>query len=128
MPSGSFRDVTVSKITYMVERTSTVGWQISGNPQVGQWVVVACAEGAADYVIDATSYSVCKGDILLLNHAMQRRAVSDPRNPWHFFSVGFDLDFSSDCDRRALAGLPCVVRAPQLLPLFQELSGMWEMK
>lgn len=119
-------DFRVERIKHAVERVTEPPWRMQGRTDPETHYLSYCVEGAAAYTIENRPYRVSVGDLVFLPSGTYREGACDPARPWRFYSVGFTLAFRKAEEAEAFRGLPRVLSAPSLLPLFQELLCVWQ--
>jgi AraC-like DNA-binding protein len=115
----------VPKINYEAFRKCLPDWHLRPH-FVDDNDITYVIDGKARYTIDGKGYELGSGDILCLTDGMEKKAVTDPHNPMHCFSVNFKPLHPG------LKSIPPVFPVvshiglkKELIDLFRELTISW---
>lgn len=124
-----FLDFSVTNINAIIERKSEQ-WSVNHLSFANNCVLVLCLDGKADYVFaDGSVISAKKDRILFFPPGNIRSGKADPKEPWHFISVNFDLlklDGNQDAFYRMLSHVDAA--SESIRAKFKKLSLLWKEK
>jgi AraC-like DNA-binding protein len=121
-------DFHISSIGHINEREPDPQWKFDRLVNHEYYVIAYCKDGEAIYKIGGNEIRVKKGDLLFFPKGLVRSAISDPDDPWAFYSVSFDIHFDNGKSRELFDGFGHIARNPYLhkLPsLFDEINLVW---
>ncbi len=118
----------ITNIDFLIHRHRPVGWSIKNlaNPRCA--ILVLATDGRAWYECENQRFEVTRGTMLFFPRGVVHSARSDPRAPWSFYSVGFELEVRNEASTQALAQLPRRLRldnVARLVELFGQLERQW---
>lgn len=122
-------DLVVTDIAYVIDRPPDPGWLVKDFVNPRSHILAYAASGRAHYQIGAAPHAIRPGALIFMPTGTPHTASSEPADPWHFWSVAFDLSCSDD-DREVLDSLPQVsyAIALDLAGLFREMYAAWTAK
>ena len=120
-------NLTVTEISYALHRVTKPSWRLDtkGNRF---FILAHSLAGEATYEFEQKSNLLKKGDLLFLPRNFPRRAVTNPQDPWAFYSVAFELEFFSAASEELLLACPNCSSFAELSPLFAQLYSTWAIK
>ncbi len=85
-------DFTVTHILNSIERETTKGWSFNANIS-DRYLVAVNLGGIGEYDINGHMIKVVENDLILFPPRTARKCVTDEFAPWHFISIGFDIEY-----------------------------------
>ena len=120
-------DFEIAAIQHVIERMPDPDWSMESALNRDLCIIGAALDGCAEYMIDGQTYRIKKGDLILLRPGTVRAARSLADDPWHFISIGCQLQFPDSDASAALYELP--VRFQEVPEAFlrkcEELVHIW---
>jgi len=87
-------DFQITKIGLIAERLPNPKWHINSLANSDYYIIGFCVDGKATYNINSKTLTVNKGDTLFFPKGYPHSAASDPKAPWHFYTIAFDISFA----------------------------------
>lgn len=120
--------VAVGDVRFVTRRQRAAGWTMRQPPGTNRHTLALATAGRAHYVCDGRPLEVEAGMLLLFRPEQDRSGVTDPDDPWSFYSTGFQLWPRNAAAASAIAALPTAVRladATEAAATFDELIHVW---
>lgn len=121
----SLYDFKVKNIRNSIERETTKGW--SFNATISEVYLVAInLGGIGDYDVSGHMIRVEENDLILFPPRTARKCVTDEFAPWHFISIGFDMEYA-DGSELVVKDKPVVIHnvSRQIIELFKKINNAW---
>ena len=84
-------DFSVTNINHIIQRPCRQSWNVEETCHL----MVIVLEGEAYYTILGQSFIARKHDVLIFSPGVVRHGKTNPKNPWTFISVNFNLQYNS---------------------------------
>ena len=118
-------DFTVKSIRNSIERETTKGW--SFNATISECYLIAINMGGiGEYDISGHMIKVVENDLILFPPRTARKCVTDEFAPWHFISIGFDIEYAPESEL-IVKDEPVVIHnvSRQIIDIFKKLNNAW---
>jgi len=122
--AGVDSDAQVGPIGFLIHRRQPAGWATDDLADSRHTILAFARSGRATYRCQNQHAVVSRGTMLLFPRGMRHSAVTDPKAPWSFFSVGFRLEAAGP----GFADLPWHLRlanVTQISDYFHQLERHW---
>jgi len=118
-------DAFVPKINYQIFLKCRPDWH-SRPHSVDDTDITYIIDGKARYTIDGKEYELEAGDLVCLTEGMEKKAVTDPKNPMYCFSVNFSPLYSpAKAKPFSFPVISHIGLRKDLIDLFWELTLCW---
>ncbi|WP_256257704.1 MULTISPECIES: AraC family transcriptional regulator [unclassified Paenibacillus] len=123
-------DCIVTDFRLIVERKPNPGWKVIEIANTSSHLLAFAKSGTADYQVGERRFRVGAGDVLYFPKGQVHTGISDPDDPWSFYTVTFDIAPPQAGDPPPLAWLDTVTETGsaeryQFAALFAELHRAW---
>lgn len=135
-------DIQIIKPEFVVDRAPNAAWRNrrSGSPVVQQsdgsyvmrCVLAYAKSGTAYYTFNGgRRHVVSRGNVLFIRQDDSSEGVSDPDDPWSYYSCAFDLHIADEASLALLGNLPHIFRcsdSTHMRESFAQLARAWAAK
>lgn len=120
-------EAVVSRVGFVLYRDRPRDWFLHelANPRYD--ILALAVAGRARYECEGVTFDMRRGMMAWFPRGLPHSARSDPKAPWSFYSVGFQLD-PAPAAKPAFESLPRhlpMANAPQIVDLFRQLQRLW---
>lgn len=119
-------DFTVTRVSSSIERETTKGW--SFNATISELYLVAInLGGIGEYDVSGHMIKVKENDLIMFPPRTARKCVTDEFAPWHFISVGFDIEYAEGSEL-IVKDNPIIIHnvSRQIIDLFKKINTAWK--
>lgn len=96
----------VGAIGFVVHRHRPINWALQDIAHEHLDVLALVVGGRAEYRTARGSFEVGRGSLMFFPRGTRRSATSDRRDPWTFYSVGFEIESADDGVAQQFKQLP----------------------
>jgi AraC-like DNA-binding protein/quercetin dioxygenase-like cupin family protein len=121
-------NATVGQIVMVMRRSPRPDWAIHDVANARYHTLVLAIAGRAVYECAGQKFEVKKGQMLFFPKGVVHSGRSDPKDPWSYFFVTFDLHCHDRRAKEMLLRLPCrstPANAQESQSLFSEMDRLW---
>ena len=122
---NKFYDFRVSRVRNALERETTKGW--SFNDTINERYIMAInLGGIGEYDINGHILKVVENDVVLFPPRTTRKCATDEYAPWHFISIGFDIEYREGSEL-LVEDKPLVIHnvSRQIIDIFKKMINVW---
>ena len=124
-------DIQVESVFFVIERKADAKWHANQRTGAQHFVLAYNQFGTASYKVGENSFSVKKGNVILMKKDQVYAGKVDTEDPWGFYAVGFSLSVADKETQRVIDELPNIFRSSdssQMAANFAELFRIWSTK
>lgn len=121
----SLYDFNVKRVYNSIERETTKGW--SFNATISERYLMAInLGGIGEYDVSGHMIKVVENDLIIFPPRTARKCVTDEYAPWHFISIGFDIEYAPESEL-VVKDSPVVIHnvSRQIIDIFKKLNNAW---
>ncbi|MBQ8509963.1 MAG: helix-turn-helix transcriptional regulator [Clostridia bacterium] len=121
-------NIQITSPVFVVERQPDAAWKLDNPGYPDSYVLAYAVSGSVIYTFDGQRQTVKRGNVVFVRQGEAYQAVSDPDDPWSFYSCGFGIEVCDEASRQILESLPHVFRcsgSSHMQSCFAELNRIW---
>ena len=124
-------DISVRKIVHLINRVTDASWTYASfSTSDSRYILCLALSGEATYQFEDKSIPdipVKKGDLIFFPNNSRRTAQTNPADPWHYITIGFEADAYNQHSREQLNALPLITHnvPSSIVNNFMEMNRTW---
>ncbi len=126
-PSDRY-DASIGNIGFVRHRDASPKWALARRHDPKFHIMAYAVRGKAHYQLNDQHFTVEQGQFVQFGCNVMRAVHADPKQPWSFYSVGFELQPHDDNAARRFGELPFHAQSDEAMNVparFAELEQLW---